>query len=239
MSDDRWLDIRAVLFDAVGTLIYPDPPVAQAYYSRGKEFGSNLTVDEVANRFAAAFAKQEEFDAHVNDSPPSLRRKPTNPTRERQRWQQIVADVFHEVADVGGALFEVLWDHFARPTSWRLFSDATPTWEQFSRRGDLTLGIASNFDDRIVDVFRELAPFVDDQIIFHSAGLGHSKPDPDFFRCIQQQLNFAPEQILLVGDDPINDVQGAIAAGWQAILVNRTSGERTCGEIGSLDELPM
>ena len=45
--------IRGVLFDAVGTLIYPDPPVAEAYRSIGRRFGSRLSVEQIAARFPA------------------------------------------------------------------------------------------------------------------------------------------------------------------------------------------
>src|SRR5690606_20106058 len=51
--------IRAVAFDAVGTLIHPDPPVAAIYEEISRRHGSRLTRDDVARRFRDAFAIAE------------------------------------------------------------------------------------------------------------------------------------------------------------------------------------
>src|SRR5262245_9689568 len=55
-------NVRAVLFDAVGTVLYPNPPAATAYYEAGQRFGSRLSAAEVARRYAAAFRYQEALD---------------------------------------------------------------------------------------------------------------------------------------------------------------------------------
>src|SRR5688572_9226412 len=93
--------IRAVLFDAVGTVIYPDPPVAVAYACAGERFGVGIEPDEVRRRFAAAFARQEALDGESG----AWR---TSEARERERWRSIVAEVFPTSAD-GEALFAALW----------------------------------------------------------------------------------------------------------------------------------
>jgi FMN phosphatase YigB (HAD superfamily) len=54
---------RAVLFDAVGTLLRPHPPVVDVYQAAGRRFGCDLAREEVAARFRQAFARQEEIDA--------------------------------------------------------------------------------------------------------------------------------------------------------------------------------
>ena len=51
--------IRAVLFDAVGTVLYPKPSAATAYYEAGRQFRSRLAAPEVARRYYAAFARHE------------------------------------------------------------------------------------------------------------------------------------------------------------------------------------
>src|SRR5262245_26821640 len=106
----------AILFDAVGTLIYPDPSPAEAYERHGRKFASRLTVDEIANRFREAFKAQEAID--LQDSAGR-----TSEERERCRWQAIVRETFVDVADTA-ALFEALWNHFAQPSSWRALDDA-------------------------------------------------------------------------------------------------------------------
>ena len=59
------------------------------------------------------------------------------------------------------------------------------------------------------------------EALFISAELGCMKPDPRFFRAVETQLGTPPASLLLVGDDLVNDHQGARAAGWQSILLDR------------------
>ena len=47
--------VRAVVFDAVGTVIHPDPPAAEVYVEVGRRFGSRLGMADIVGRFAAAF----------------------------------------------------------------------------------------------------------------------------------------------------------------------------------------
>ena len=42
-------DARAVFFDAVGTLLHPDPSAAEVYAGVGRRYGSRLSVSEEPN----------------------------------------------------------------------------------------------------------------------------------------------------------------------------------------------
>ncbi len=221
--------VEAVLFDAVGTLIEPNPPVAIAYESVGKRFGSALAGAEILRRFRAAFARQEQLDEAEFDGK-------TDEARERRRWQTIVAEVFPDVAD-GESLFAALWRHFAEPTSWRLCPGAAECWRTLELRG-LTLGIASNFDGRLEAVCQGLPPLNDCRQLFISSRLGIRKPHPAFFAAIAAQLRVEPERLLLIGDDLTNDYQAARAAGWQSILVDPKAAHSAAQCIRSLAELP-
>ncbi len=236
--------VRAVLLDAVGTLMRPEPPVAVAYHAAGRRFGSRLSQQEIAERFQIAFNKQEASDCRLLDAPakacaandsPFVRRA-TDEQHERRRWQCIVADVFHDVEDAGGELFEVLWNHFAQSKHWSLFDDVASTWRDLQRRG-LTIGIASNFDQRLVNICCEMEPLNHCRHIFWSADIGYPKPRREFFHTVAQRLELTPEQILLVGDSRENDYLGAQAAGWHALLLDRASGQSHDGTISSLTSL--
>lgn len=48
-----------------------------------------------------------------------------------------------------------------------------------------------------------------------------AKPDPAMFRHAAASLGCVPGEILHVGDDPVTDVQGARAAGFPAVWMNR------------------
>src|SRR5437899_3163296 len=126
--------VRAVLFDAVGTLIHPDPPAGLVYAEVGRRFGSRLGTDEVCRRFGEAFGRQEEIDRRAG-----LR---TDEGREQQRWRAIVAEVLADVSDPEGC-FEHLWGHFGRPGAWRSDPEAGPALLVLRRRG-YRVGVASN-----------------------------------------------------------------------------------------------
>lgn len=53
--------------------------------------------------------------------------------------------------------------------------------------------------------------------IVSSGLLGISKPNPEIFLHTSRQLGLSAQQCLYIGDHPINDIQGATAAGMTAI----------------------
>ncbi len=51
-----------------------------------------------------------------------------------------------------------------------------------------------------------------------SSEVGWRKPAGEFFHALGQEVGAAPEKIVFVGDDPVNDYGGARAAGLSAVL---------------------
>lgn len=242
------MTIQAVLFDAVGTLIYPDPPVAATYQQVGRQFGSSLDLDEIARRTRRAMRRWQA--GIVNDdphgrpktSPPlqadaDLVRPPTSHQRERQRWQDVVAEVFDDVEKPRGALFEALWRHFAAAENWRVYRDVPEAWRQLGQFG-VQVGIASNFDDRLLSVCGGLEPLAGCRHIFWSADIGYPKPSLQFFRRVERRLQLAAEEILIVGDDWVNDCLGGRAAGWRTVFLDRSGTAADADAIRSLLPVP-
>ncbi len=216
--------IQAVVFDAVGTLIYAEPGVAEVYAAVAARYGSRFTTDEIRERFKTVF---EEIE--VRDRAGAL---VTSEELEKGRWRDVVARVIDDVHDPG--CFAELFAHFARPDAWRLFPDVAPALRRLARQG-VELAIGSNFDERLVGIARAHAP-PELCRVFVSSRLGYRKPHPRFFRSIAAALARPPEQILYVGDDPQNDVSGAHAVGMRSLLVDRR-GIGHAGAIRSLDAL--
>jgi putative hydrolase of the HAD superfamily len=214
-------NVEFVLFDAVGTLIYTDPSPAQLYQSVGVRFGYHLSVDEVQQRFQEAFKKH-----HTNG--------PTEESVERQRWRNVIGDVFSTGPDTD--IFEPLWKHFSEPESWKVFPDVADIFAELEQR-NLPFAIASNFDDRLVHLCKHLSPLNRVKSIFHSSAVGWSKPHPEFFSRVQRQLGVTPSRILLVGDDNEKDLGGALNAGWQALLIDRSGTRRDEQTVATLTEV--
>uniref|UniRef100_A0A831ZU34 HAD family hydrolase n=1 Tax=Desulfacinum infernum TaxID=35837 RepID=A0A831ZU34_9BACT len=64
------------------------------------------------------------------------------------------------------------------------------------------------------------------QWIFFSFQLGFAKPDPHFFRLVAtraRRCGWRPEEVLLVGNDPVNDMEAARLHGIQAVLFTPSS----------------
>lgn len=221
----------AILFDAVGTLLRPDPSVAGVYARVGREFGSRLAEEELARRFPIALRRHHDFRRATRSDPTA-----TDEEQEWERWRGIVTEVFDDVPHASGGLFFALWEHFARSEHWALYDDVPEALARLAAAGH-RLGIASNFDRRLPPICRAHRPLRAIEQVFVSSQVGYQKPDPRFFASVAAALALPPSEILLVGDDWENDHQGALAAGWQAIHLDRGQ-ERAGGtSIGSLAEL--
>jgi len=59
------------------------------------------------------------------------------------------------------------------------------------------------------------------ELSFSARSMGFAKPDPRGFRAVAEAAGLKPEQVLHVGDHPEQDVSGALAAGMQAVWLNR------------------
>ncbi len=204
-------DVEAVLFDAVGTLIRPATPVAEIYAEVGRQHGIELSVSEINLRFRKAFARQEQLDTPWEDGR-------TSELRERQRWRDIVADVFDRT-DHLETLFDELWDYFGEAKAWRLDADAAEVIQRIRNSGRM-VGVASNFDVRLRTI-ADSHPPLDECRLFISSALGWRKPRRRFFEEIEATLSVPAPRLMMIGDDLTNDFHGAKRAGWQAILLHR------------------
>lgn len=68
-----------------------------------------------------------------------------------------------------------------------------------------------------------------------SAEIGALKPESVAFEVVQRRLGMFPGNLAMVGDNWKDDVEGAVAAGWTAIWVNREARPRPAHD----PELPI
>lgn len=200
--------VRAVFFDAVGTLIHPDPPAHVVYEQVGKRYGSRYDSGVIKIRFAEGFEQEEQVDRRRNWR--------TSEERENERWRHIVAHVLDVVSDPI-ACFQALFDHFSRPDAWRSDPAAGNILDQLAKHG-FTLGLASNYDSRLRSVVAGKPELAQIQHLWISSEVGWRKPSHEFFSALCQSVGLLADQILFVGDDPSNDIEGAVEAGIRAVL---------------------
>src|SRR5262249_54386467 len=160
-----------ILFDAVGTLIFPRPAAADVYFEVGRRFGSRLQVLEIARRFRAVFAEEDEIDRRAGFQ--------TSEEREEERWRRIVSKVLDDISDTD-ACFRQLFNHFAEPRSWRFDPRIENVFAELASRGYL-LAQASNFDGRLRGIVAALPGLARLHPLVISSEVGWRKPAPEFF----------------------------------------------------------
>ena len=205
---------RCIALDAVGTLIYAEPSVSAAYALHGQRFGSRLPAEEVRRRFAEAFRRADELAVEKFGEPGR-----TNEEFERDFWRQVVQDVLPDATDPSGC-FESLFEHFGQPESWRCFDDVAVTLKELGQRGYQVL-IASNFDARLNRVCDGLAELRDVRRRVISSLVGYRKTHHGFYSAVVEVSECDRSEVLMVGDDLVNDVESARAAGIAAVHLQR------------------
>ncbi len=227
--------IRWIAFDAVGTLIHPDPSAGAIYHRIGLRYGSRFDAEQVAARFREALiglAERDDLDCGCSDAGNRLH---TCETRERLRWQQIVGSVLDDVAD-REACFQELFAHFGRPASWACFPEVGAALEKLRQAG-FRLAICSNFDGRLNAVMENNPALGPIELRVISSEVGYRKPSRRFFESLVRAADCGPSEILFIGDDPANDVVAAQAAGLWALQIDRNSASVQNRALRSLDEL--
>ncbi len=59
------MSVRAVYFDAVGTVLHPDPGAPAMYATAAARYGLPADPDAILTRFRAAYLHEEETDARA------------------------------------------------------------------------------------------------------------------------------------------------------------------------------
>lgn len=217
------------MFDAVGTLIYPRPSVAEAYCRALRLFcGVEVDHDDVARAVRSALQARTSADLSTNEA------------AEREFWAGLIRELAGNAVGFD-ACFDHLFAHFANPANWRCFPDTTEAISCLHSAG-LRIAIASNFDLRLNDVCNGLPGLAEIEHRVISSVVGWRKPAPEFFDAVCSQLNLPASQILFVGDDVVNDVQGALKAGMQSAWITRNDSDPVTPQgataIRLLTELP-
>jgi len=211
--------IKAIFFDAMGTLFYLTQTVGDHYAVVGKQVGLDLDPQKLDRAFYAAWKKMPARPAMNGPRPDD----------DKDWWRDLVNIVLADAAPGLNELdrdnfFEIVYEHFAQAGVWELYPEVVSVLEKLHPR--FQLAIVSNFDARLRGILAGHEVLARCPHVFISTELGHSKPSPAFYRKIEQRLGARPEEILIVGDDLENDVYAPRRAGWQAVALSRRGEHR-------------
>lgn len=225
--------IRAIFFDAAGTLIRPSRRVGESYAVVAEKYGIGVSPAALAERFRVCF-----------EAAPPLAFPGANAATigilERDWWKQLVWRIFEpwHPFEQFDDYFAELFEYFARAESWTLYPEVPETLSTLKARG-LILDVISNFDSRLLKVLHGLGAAHWFEEIFISSRVGHAKPKPQIFKAALEKHDLSATSAVHVGDSETNDLQGAINAGLKGILVDRNSNNdsRYSPRVSSLKEI--
>jgi HAD superfamily hydrolase (TIGR01662 family) len=199
--------VDAVLFDVDFTLAKPGPLLGpEGYREAGDRHGLALDPALYAQARAAAV---EDLEHH-----PEL-------DHDEEIWVRFTEDIVRGMGGDGPRVREVavaITSGWLQSENFELYEDVLPVLAQLREAG-LAIGLVSNTSRDLTSFVRHFCLNVDAWI---SSGVhGKVKPSPTIFRAALELLGVEPEAAVMVGDSPLDDVEGARALGMQAFLIDR------------------
>jgi putative hydrolase of the HAD superfamily len=210
----------AVLLDSYGTLVELDHPARRLRDSLRARLG--IEVDQQSARRAIRSEMAHYAQACRTASDASL------VAALRRECAELIRRELGLDADPERML-DVLGDTIVL----RPFADVPAALRALDERG-LALAVVSNGDCSLGESLAAAGLRFD--VVVDAATAGAAKPDPAIFRRAVERVGVAPGRAIHVGDDPQNDLEGARAAGIDAVLIDRT-GTGPAGSIATLAEL--
>jgi putative hydrolase of the HAD superfamily len=233
MSDSP--DLKVIFFDAVGTLIEISGCVGEIYGRVAREFGFKAEPRILQLNFERSFRRQPPLAFPAGTPEAALAEL------ERGWWRNLVEAVFTDLGSFPrfDQFFDEIFERFRGREFWRVYDDVAPALTELKRRG-FSLGVISNFDTRLYDVLRacSLDHFFDS--VHVSTRVGAAKPDSAIFQAALNYHAVEARKAWHVGDNLREDVEGAIAAGINAALLDRDdrfAENAPAPRITSLDQL--
>lgn len=242
---------RLVGFDAFGTLFSFRHPPGHTYYQLALKHGIQIprNIAAVSQTDAAdlmhlslmkALEEQSKSSPTNYTSAITTTGSPSKESSSRLWWELVVRRTLELATGIAeppqrfAEYFNDLFHHFSTADPYLLFPDTKPALETLRQRhkSNVHLVCLSNSDERLLGILKGLgiADYFD--LILSSKSLGVQKPNPEFFRLALKHLSDpapSPSECLYVGDDIHRDYDGAINAGWESRLINRSGGSKSGG----------
>jgi putative hydrolase of the HAD superfamily len=230
MSDTRIPGPRALLLDALGTLVELQPPAPALRTELARRFGVQVELDEAARALRAEISYYRAHLQQARDAP-SL-------AALRRRCAEVLRDALPPSARLHTVSIDALTPALLAALRFRAYDDARPALLAARARGRRIV-VVSNWDVSLEGVLERvgLAALIDGVVT--SAVIGARKPAPAIFEAALRIADVRPDHALHVGDSLEEDIDGARAAGLRAVLLRRDGDAGVPGvpAIASLSEL--
>jgi putative hydrolase of the HAD superfamily len=206
--------IKAIFFDAVGTLFHLSGTVGHHYALVASQVGLKLDAHHLDDAFYSAWKRMPSRAAI--DGP--------RQNDDKDWWRELVDLILAQVAPSLSQFdrdnfFEIAYEHFAESGVWELYPEVPGVLEQLQPH--FQLAVISNFDGRLRFILRHLGISNFFTHIFISSEIGADKPDPEIFRRALKLIDLKSNEVLHVGDDSERDWEAAGAAGLLTFRLDR------------------
>jgi len=217
--------LRAVLLDVDFTLFKPGPELGPEGYRRaGERHGLRLDPGRYEEARLASLA--------------SLQRHPEL-EHDEQVWIVFTEAIVRGMGGEGPTARACATDivrEWERHENFSVYDDALPAIAALRAHG-LRIGLVSN-GQRDLEEFAEHHE-LDVDVCVGSMQHGFVKPHASIFEAALAALDVAPAEAAMVGDSKEDDIEGALALGMRAVLIDRDGVHPEWqGAIRSLAELP-
>lgn len=220
--------MRALLLDAVGTVIRLREPPARVYARIAAAHGIQVELSEIERKLRPLLARL---------APPPLLGVSLDaiPDLEREQWRRLIRQVLGDAAGDGDC-FDELFAYYGVASTWELVPGALRALDRVRARA-VRVAVVSNMDARLEILLKELglATRLDSVVIPANSGL--AKPDPRIFYAALDRLEVPPAKSLYVGDRERDCVDAARAAGLPALRYDPTAHRGTANVLTSWEEL--
>lgn len=205
---------RAILLDALGTLLALAPPAPRLRVELAGRYGVSVSEAEAERAIAAEIAF---YRRHLDRG-----RDPESLAELRVQCAEALREAMPAAARLVLPAADVLVEALLASLHFHLYADARPALAGYRARG-FRLYVVSNWDVSLHDVLGNvgLAPMLDG--ILTSAEAGARKPARAIFEKALGLAGVAAGDAVHVGDSLEEDVAGARSAGIEPVLIRRDS----------------
>ena len=205
--------IKAVFFDVDFTLIYPGPTFqAEGYRRACAAHGILVDPEKFDEATAASSFILDEVEEQIYS---------------HDVFIHYTASIIEKMGGRGANVVQVageIYDQWSVNHHFEMYDDVAPVLAELQKRGFIVGAITNSH--RSLDAFREHFS-LGDIITVSVSGFehGYMKPHRSIFDAALERAGVASSHAMMVGDSLKHDIEGALNAGWHAVMLRR-SGER-------------
>jgi putative hydrolase of the HAD superfamily len=213
---------KIIFFDAVGTLFGVRSSVGEIYAQFADQAGLDVDASNLNSAFLKSFRAAPRA-AFAGAAPQDLSRL------EYEWWRTVAQNSFECVGALAqlsdfDAFFRPLFIYFETEAPWIVYPETLKALEMLKSL-EIELAIISNFDSRLYPVLEALGLAGWFGSVTLSTQVGAAKPEAEIFEVALAKHQYLPTQAWHVGDSWAEDYEGAIAAGFQGVWLNRDRAE--------------